>query len=142
MKIFLGILTVLALVAFRQYLGDMFTTAVTGAVSADAAECISFLGSTTNEQEGRTYIIGSIRNKCEYRIDSVTIHFKVQRGYEDSPTYSPVNGRNQTPYRSIQPALEYAYVRDLKPGETQKFKSALPVWNKALVRFDKITAIR
>jgi hypothetical protein len=37
-------------------------------------------------------------------------------------------------------AIAYAYVRDLKQGETRRFKSAFPVMKGRTYHFDGITA--
>ena len=34
----------------------------------------------------------------------------------------------------------FAYVRDLKPGETRDFKAALPILRDASFRFDRMNA--
>jgi hypothetical protein len=126
MKIFASILAVIAILALRPVLSDWFRSSLTAAVSANPASCVSMLGNTTNEQDGATYIVGTIRNKCEHPIGSVTVIFKLERGYgPNSPWHE---------------GFAQAYARDVAPGETRKFKSAMPVSKNSIVRFDKINA--
>jgi len=126
LKIMGGLLVIVAFFALRPVLSDMFSAGVTKAVSRNPATCMKMLGSTTNEQDGGTYIVGSVRNDCDSTVGSVTVTFKIQMGYgKDSPWHEGVG---------------YAYVRNIKAGETQRFKSAVPVGKNAIIRFDKIVA--
>ena len=126
MKILSSILVVIAFLALRPVLSDWFRSALITKVSANPATCVSMLGNTTNEQDGATYIVGTIRNTCDHRIGSVTVIFKLEQGY----------GPNK-PWRE---GFAQAYARDVAPGETRKFKSAMPVSKNSIVRFDKINA--
>jgi len=88
--------------------------------------CLVMLGNTTREEENLTYIIGSIKNNCDYRIDQVTVLFKLDR--------------MPGPTESLPEAVAYAYVSDVKPGETREFRTALPVSKNSTYHFDGINA--
>jgi len=125
MKLWGGIVAVLLFLALRWYLNDTYGKVV-GAATSNRAECLSMLGSTTNEKDGGTYIVGSVRNNCDHPILSVTVTFKMQQGYGPNSQWREGNA--------------YAYVSDVKAGETRKFKSAIPVGKNSIIRFDKIIA--
>jgi hypothetical protein len=59
----------------------LFRDRLTSTVTANAADCVSMLGNTTNELDGVTYIVGTIRNTCDHPIGSVTVIFKLEQGY-------------------------------------------------------------
>jgi hypothetical protein len=83
-------------------------------------------GSTTSEEEGLTYIIGTVRNNCDRKFSSAVILFKL----DGNPGAS-----GDFPQGSA-----YAYASDLEPGETRPFKPALPVSRNATFQFEGINA--
>src|SRR5579871_1936151 len=106
MKLLGGVVALMALLLLRPMIADLFREKVIGAATANRADCLSMLGSTTNQQDGGTYIIGSIRNNCDHAVLSVTVTFKLQQGYG--------------PNKSWHEGLAYAYARDVAAGETRK----------------------
>jgi hypothetical protein len=84
------------------------------------------LGNTTTEENGSTFIIGSVRNNCDRKFSSVTISFKL----DSTPG----------PMENMPTGGAYAYSRDVEPGQIAQFKSAWPVSRDATFRFDGITA--
>jgi hypothetical protein len=127
MKIIAGILGIVALLALRSAFQDGFQAVVTSAVSDKSATCLALLGSTTSLEDGATYIIGNIKNKCDRKFGDVTITFKLDR---------PSSG----PMAHMSEGIAYAYARDVEPGETRRFKTAVTVSSNATFHFDKITA--
>jgi hypothetical protein len=87
---------------------------------------LSGLGNTTREEEGLTYIVGSIKNDCDTKFGHVTVIFKLDR--EPGPT------------ESLPQAIAYAYSSDVEPGETRQFKTALPISKNSAHHFDGINA--
>ena len=88
--------------------------------------CIDVLGHTTSEQDGATYIIGSVKNGCDRSFSNLTVVFKVD----------PQSG----PMGNLPEGFAQAYVRDIKPGDIRDFKSALPVPREATFRLNGINA--
>jgi len=113
------------LLALRSFLHDGFHKAITTATKDHAGECLSLAGSTTREENGRAYIVGSVRNRCDMKFSNVTVAFKIDR--QESKVRLPG-----------APIL--AYAKDLKPGETREFKTQFPIDPKMTFRFDKISA--
>ena len=124
-KVVAAILGLIGFFALRQFLLHQYRTVITAATTDKAARCLVMLGNTTSEQDGFTFIIGSIRNNCDQKFGSVTITFKL-----DPPSGS-------TAYRTE--GIAYAYSRDVQPHETRQFKSAVHISN-ATYRFDAIRA--
>ena len=87
--------------------------------------CLELGGHTTALEQGRTYITGTIRNRCDRKFGNVTIVFKLD----------PKRG----PMENLQ-GVAYAYARDMTAGETKQFKSALPISEDSTYRFDSISA--
>src|SRR4051794_34084427 len=126
MKVLIAcVLGVAGLLALRSVLREEFQQFITKATKDHAADCLSLAGSTTREEKGFTYIVGSVRNRCEIKFSNVTVAFKLDRA--DTKITLP-----------DAPIL--AYAKDLKPGETREFKSAYHIDKKTTFRFDKITA--
>ena len=50
---------------------------VLGIATSKAPDCLEMLGSTTTEDSGSTYAIGSVRNNCDRKFDMVTVSFKM-----------------------------------------------------------------
>src|SRR4051812_43091060 len=119
------VLAVAGLVALRSVLHQGFQQVITTATKDHAGDCLSLAGSTTREEQGFTYIVGSVRNRCDTKFSNVTVAFKLDRA--DTKITLP-----------DAPIL--AYAKDLKPGETREIKSAYHIDKKTTFRFDKITA--
>jgi hypothetical protein len=119
------VLGVVGLFALRSFLHEGFRQGLTNATRDHTGECLSLVGSTTREEKGFTYIVGSVRNRCEIKFTNVTVAFKLDR--PDSKVKLP-----------DAPIL--AYARDLKPGETKSFKTDFSIDKKTTFRFDRITA--
>ena len=99
--------------------------AVTSA-SADRASCVIMVGNTTRDENGLTYIVGSIRNNCDHRVDHVTIGFKLDRPADSNLSRSDVP--------------VYAYSTDVQPGETRQFKTTFPIGKNVIYRYDGMSA--
>lgn len=119
----MGCVALLIFLGFRSYVQRAFETSVTSAARGTSG-CLVMKGSTTNEQDSHTYIVGSIQNTCERKISQATVVFKLaKRGGSMDDTSE---------------AIVYAYVRDLGHGETKKFKSAFSIPKDAVFHFDRI----
>jgi hypothetical protein len=103
----------------------LFRNFITSATS-DKSACLEMLGNTTTEENGSTFIIGSVRNNCDRKFSNVTISFKL----DSTPG----------PMENMPEGGAYAYGRDVEPGQIAQFKSALPVSRNATYRFDEIAA--
>jgi len=119
-----GIVALILVLAAGYFLRGWFQNYIVSRSSGKGPACLQLLGNTTTEDEGRTYIIGSIKNSCDYSFSTVTVLFKLDR-------------RNGV---ELPDAVAYAYSRDVKPGETRRFKSALPVSKNTTFRFDGMNA--
>ena len=123
MKVVIGcVLAVVGLLGVRSVLQDGFRRTITAATKDRAADCLTLAGSTTREYQRYSYIVGSVRNRCETRFDQVTVTFKLDRGSSTLPN-----------------ATVPAYLRNLKPGETKEFRSAHRIDKNTTFRFDGIT---
>jgi hypothetical protein len=129
MKISAGILALIAIFgiryAFSGWLRDYLTTRTTG----KAPVCLYLAGSTAAEEEGRTYIVGSIKNNCDRNFIDVMVLFKLDR-----PPGPP------GPLGDLAAPVASAYARDVKAGEVREFKTAVPVSRDTTYRFDGINA--
>ncbi len=103
-----------------------FRTVISSVTQGVSPTCLELVGKTTREDEGRTYIVGSVRNNCTRKYGSVTVVFKLDR--------------QRGPMENMSEGVAYAYIRDVGPGETRAFKSAFPVSKDATFRFDTISA--
>ena len=103
-----------------------FQNYVTSRASGKAPGCLAMLGNTTSEENGLTFIIGSIKNNCDRRFSNVTVVFKLER--ERGPT------------ENLPEAVAYAYSSDVEPGEIRQFKTALPISKNSIYHFDEINA--
>jgi hypothetical protein len=123
MRNILGLIVVLAI---GYYIRGVVWNRVTSSITANNSDCLAVLGSTTTDVDGGTYIVGSVQNNCDRSFGNVTVTFKLDR----------------TPgaFESFSGGGAYAYVRDVKAGESKAFKSALPVSKDATFRFDAINA--
>jgi len=126
MKVAAGILGLIAILTLRYVLNDWFRNHVIATATGKAASCLMMVGSTTSPQEGRTFIIGNIRNDCGRKFGNVTIVFKLDR--PSGPT------------ENLPQAVVYAYSSDVEPGEIRKFKTFIPIPRDATYRFDGINA--
>lgn len=77
------------------------------------SSCLVLAGSTTTEENNRTYIMGTVRNDCDRRYFTVTVTFKVSH---QSPF---ANGASD----SMQDMLVTAYGSNLPAGESMQFKT-------------------
>jgi hypothetical protein len=114
-----GCFAALVVYGVREYIATTYVNTMTTVAKGGAANCLEVLGTTTAQEEGRTSIIGNIRNNCGRPVGQVTVSFKF-----DPPSR----------------AIAYAYVHNLRAGETRRFKSAFPVPNNTTYRFEGINA--
>jgi hypothetical protein len=126
MKLPAGILVLIAIGVVIYGLNRWLPRYISARATGKGPGCLVMLGNTTRDEENLTYIIGSIKNNCDYRFDQVTVLFKLDR----------VPG----PTENLPEAVAYAYVSGVKPGETREFKTALPVSKNSTYRFDGINA--
>jgi hypothetical protein len=117
-----GILGLVAVLVVGYTLRTIYGRTVSLATT-ETSSCLEMVGSTTTEDEGVTYITGSFRNNCGHDIGHVTVMFKL----------------DQAP-GAFGPSQAYAYGNDVKADETREFKSAMPVSNNAVYRFDGFNA--
>ena len=121
-----GILTLVSFFVLGYITRPLFRSFITSATSDHAAACLEMLGNTTTEENGITYIIGTVRNNCERKFGSVTVTFKLER----QP--GPMENFSEVPVS--------AYARDVGPGQTKQFKTAMPISKNSTYRFDAISA--
>ncbi|HTS61765.1 MAG TPA: hypothetical protein VMH28_07055 [Candidatus Acidoferrales bacterium] len=126
MRIALGVLGLLAILAVRSLIQNQYENVMAGVATGDASKCLAMAGNTTSEEDGRTYIVGSVRNTCTREIRQVTIAFKLDRQRDAKA--------------DLPGAPVFAYVNDVKAGETRRFKTAFPVGKDAIYRFDGFNA--
>ena len=107
MKVMACILGLIAVLALRSALHRGVQGVVTSATTDKAAICLTMLGATTREENGFTYIVGSIRNNCNRKFDNVTTAFKLDR--------PPGSNTYLTTFEFKRFAVS--------PGETRKFKT-------------------
>jgi hypothetical protein len=112
-----GILALLIVLGARQAIQDSYTDTMDAVTKGGPATCLEVRGSTTAEEGGRTYIIGNLRNNCNRAVGQATVVFSVDRG-----------------------GTMYAYVRDLKVGETRRFKTMFPISQNQTYHFESINA--
>ena len=125
MKIAACVLGVAALLAFRYYVGQEYRQVMAAATSREPSSCVVMVGNTRTEENGHTYIAGTIRNNCGRPVGHVTVSFKVER-------------QPDAAFSSDAPA--YAYVSDVAAGETRSFKTLFQIPKDTGYRFDGITA--
>jgi hypothetical protein len=111
------------------YLRTHFAGWILSATSGETPACLELVGSTTSEIDGVTHIIGSVRNNCDRKFLMVSISFKIARTNSD-----------QAVFRDFPEAVAVASVRDLQPGETGQFRSAVPVSKDTIYRLDRLSA--
>ena len=126
MKPLPAVLGLIAILALGYVSTRWFRNRLVSMTASNPSRCIEVLGSTTSEVDGRTYIVGSIKNNCQRSFGHVTIFFKLER------TTGPIDG--------LPAGVAYASDRDVKPGETRDFKSTLPISKDSLFRVDGINA--
>jgi hypothetical protein len=127
------IITLAALIAAASIVKGYLFNTVFGSVTGNKAattSCVAVLSNTTTEEQGVTSLIGRVKNSCDRSFGSVTIVFKLDRLPE------PSDESDDAP--DLPVAEAYAYVSDLKAGETREFKSALPVSKNSGFRLDAI----
>lgn len=122
MRTIIGLIVIFGIgYAIRSVFQHTITTVTTGS----SLDCLAVVGSTTTEDEGRTYIVGSIQNNCDRSFGNVTVLFKVDSG----------NGAFGS-----REGVAYAYGRNVKAGEVKQFKTAMPISKESTFRFDGVNA--
>ena len=121
-----GILVTVAILAAGYAASRLFLNHLVSMTSSKATSCLEILGNTTTEEEGATFIIGSVKNNCGRNFGQVTILFKLDR--------------TPGPMQDFPEGSAYAYARDVKAGEIRDFKTAIPVSKDSTFRFDRINA--
>jgi len=109
--------------AARVWFQNNIVSVVSGGRSSD---CLEMAGSTTTEEEGATFIVGSIKNNCDHGFAQVTILFNVDRA--------------PGAFGDLPEGVAYAYSRDVKAGEIRDFKTAVPISKNSTYRFQGINA--
>jgi hypothetical protein len=127
MKFAIGILALLVVLGIRQAITDTYVETVATVSAGGPAKCLEVRGSTTLEEDGKTYIIGNLRNNCGRSVGQSTVVFSLE---PDSA--SRTGGRAG--------GTLYAYVRDLKSGETRRFKTMFPIPKNRPFHFESINA--
>jgi len=121
------ILGLIAFVGIGFVTRGLFQHYIIAEVTTDHAKsCLELLSNTTTEEEGHTYIIGTIKNNCDRTFSHVTVLFKLDHG--------AVPGAFETD------APVYAYGSDVKSGDIRQVKSFNPISSSATYRFDSINA--
>src|SRR5579884_1763920 len=105
-----------------------FTPSLTGCLRRELTQlngktpdCLQLVNASSTLDDGPPYIVGTIRNNCEYRFGQVTIVFKVTR----------VPGPNE----EVTGGFTAAYAHDVEPGTTKEFKTAVPVMGGSIFQF-------
>jgi len=109
-----GILGLIAIIVAGYALRTGFGHFMNSVGNDKGSTCVELLGNTTTEEEnGPTYITGSVRNNCDYRISQITIAFKTDRTAE-----------NQSE------DMAFAYSSDVKPGEIREYQNNLSYFKR------------
>jgi hypothetical protein len=124
MKFLMGILALLVVLGVRQAITDSYVDTVATVSSGGQKTCLEVLGTTTGEEDGKAYVIGNVRNNCSRAVGQTTVVF----------TVDPESGSRSSG------ATLYAYVRDLKPGQTRRFKTMFPIPKNRTYHFEGINA--
>jgi hypothetical protein len=106
--------------------GYVFRNWIQQKLTASNTTCLELAGSTTTEENGQTYIVGSIKNNCDKNYGNVTVSFKIDSN--DNPGGFPQGG------------MALAYGRDIQSGTTWEFKTQMPIPRGSTYRLDEITA--
>ena len=120
-----GLIVLLCIFAAGYITRPQFRSFILSATS-DKSACLEMLGNTTTEENGSTYIAGSVRNNCDRKFGSVTVSFKLDRQSGSAGAFGET--------------IVSAYSRDVEPGQTKEFKSFAPVSKTATYRLDAISA--
>ncbi|MBZ5674039.1 MAG: hypothetical protein LAP61_07310 [Acidobacteriia bacterium] len=104
----------------------LFESFILSVATSKAPACLDMLGNTTTEDNGGTYIIGSIRNSCDRKFGRVTVSFKIDH--------------QRVATGELPEATVSAYTRDLEPGQTKEFRTSTSVSKDTSYRFDAISA--
>ena len=129
MKASTGLVALIILLAASYTINRTYRYVISVA-TAKTPNCLALLGYTTREEEGRTFIVGSIRNDCGRTYGNLQITFQLPRS-NDLMARSSVE---------LPAGVAYAYGRDLKPGEIWRFKTLFPVSKDAVFQLGEITA--
>src|ERR1700682_1372993 len=87
----------IAILVLGCALTGCYPNSVTSTTTGKASGCLAMAGNTTREEEGLTYIVGTIKNNCDSKFGHVTVTFKLDR--EPGPT------------ESLPEAIAYGYSR-------------------------------
>jgi hypothetical protein len=87
---------------------------VTSAATQDNSSCLVLAGSTTSEENNRTFILGTVRNDCDRRFLAVTVSFKVS---QRSP-FAKAGDDDRMPDMYVT-----AHGTNLAAGESMQFKT-------------------
>jgi len=120
-----ALITLVCIFAAGYITRPLFRGFILSATSNKSA-CLEIMGNTTTEENGSTYIVGSVRNNCDRKFGYVTVTFKLDRQPGSSGAFSETTVS--------------AYSRDIGPGQTKEFKSFAPVSKNSTYRFDAISA--
>ena len=104
----------------------LFERYVLAVAASKAPPCLELLGSTTTEDNGISYIVGSVRNSCDQKFSRVTVSFKIDH--------------QRVATGELPETVVSAYGRNLEPGQVKEFKSTMPVSKDTTFRFDSISA--
>ena len=118
MKVGMGILALLIVLGAREWIRESYVATMATVATGGQSGCLQMLGSTTGEEDGRTAIVGNIRNNCGRKVPHATITFKLV------PSGAVVS----------------AHASDLKAGETRRFKTGMILSRNTIYRFDSISA--
>ena len=119
------IVALVALVAVRWEMNQAVRKIESAASANPAPGCLAMLGNTTREEGAFTFIVGSIRNDCDHKIDHVTIAFKL-------------DAVPRPQFDTGAPFL--AYSDNLQPGETRQFKTLFHIPKNGVYHFDGMNA--
>jgi hypothetical protein len=123
-----SILALIFVLGASYYARTHFREWILSAASGSTPTCLEMLGSTTSEVDGATRIVGSVKNNCDRKYLYVQIEFTLDQSTAENPVV-----------RDLPEMKMSAAVRDLQPGETMQFQTAI-VSKTQLYRFDGITA--
>jgi len=74
-----NILTLIAILVAGYAARAWFGSHIVSMITSKGPDCLELLGNTTSEEEGTTYIVGSIKNNCDRSFGQVTILFNLDR---------------------------------------------------------------
>lgn len=125
MKFAAPIAVLVVYVGARYFLMENYKKVASAITSGRPSKCVSLEGSTTSEDQGAMYLVGTVRNGCETPVSNATIAFKVDRAFDSA-------------YTSDTPIIAYAH--DIPAGGTRTFKLQIPRNHGFSYRLDSISA--